>query len=212
MAVDRQTTWSGAHMPEMPAGMDVAQVRSYAPGRRSRQRQCERRHCRDCGRWNRPAAKQIRDGRRTGRRNVAGSRGIAPVGAAKTAQEEQLGTAVVALLVSLDIAADAAAADTMVALSGKQAVNAATIEYAAEVRHDGRLYAFAMPNLEIPVCRAGGEKVFTEDIEPTGEQRAAVAPEVLTPAKIRNALERLDMSPRNWRGGWILPKRRSPAG
>jgi hypothetical protein len=48
---------------------------------------------------------------------------------------------------------------------GENAVDMATIQYQAEVRHDGRLYTFTIPNLRIPVCRKCGEKVFTEDVD-----------------------------------------------
>jgi hypothetical protein len=40
-----------------------------------------------------------------------------------------------------------------------------TVSYDAEVRHDGRLYAFRVPCLEIPACQACGEKVFTEKVD-----------------------------------------------
>ncbi len=40
-----------------------------------------------------------------------------------------------------------------------------TLCYDAEVRHDGRLYAFTIPQLDIPVCRACGAKVFTEKVD-----------------------------------------------
>jgi hypothetical protein len=48
---------------------------------------------------------------------------------------------------------------------GKQEVEPATIEYEAEVRHDGRLHTFTIPELEIPVCHACGERVFTEKVD-----------------------------------------------
>jgi hypothetical protein len=40
-----------------------------------------------------------------------------------------------------------------------------TVEYPAEVRHDGRLHQFTIPQLKIPCCRACGEKVFTGDVD-----------------------------------------------
>jgi hypothetical protein len=45
---------------------------------------------------------------------------------------------------------------------GKHEVVMATTEYQAEVRHEGRLHAFTIPNIEIPVCQACGARVFTE--------------------------------------------------
>lgn len=40
-----------------------------------------------------------------------------------------------------------------------------TIPYNAEIRHDGRTHQFMVPNLQIPVCQACGEKVFTEQVD-----------------------------------------------
>ena len=37
--------------------------------------------------------------------------------------------------------------------------------YDAEVRHDGRLHKFTIPQLHLPICRACGEKVFTEKVD-----------------------------------------------
>jgi hypothetical protein len=48
---------------------------------------------------------------------------------------------------------------------GKSEVVMATIRYDAEVRHDGRLYTFTVDQLEIPVCQACGERVFTEEVD-----------------------------------------------
>jgi hypothetical protein len=48
---------------------------------------------------------------------------------------------------------------------GQDAVEMATIEYAAELRRDGRLHSFIAPALRIPVCQVCGEKVFTEDVD-----------------------------------------------
>ena len=47
---------------------------------------------------------------------------------------------------------------------GKDEVVMITTDYSAETRHDGRLYRFVVPSLQIPACRACGEKVFTEDV------------------------------------------------
>jgi hypothetical protein len=45
---------------------------------------------------------------------------------------------------------------------GQDQVFMTTINYDAEVRRDGRLLTFTVPRLDIPVCRACGQKVFTE--------------------------------------------------
>ena len=47
----------------------------------------------------------------------------------------------------------------------KKEVALTQISYDAEIRHDGRLYKFAVPNLEIPICRACGEKVFSVQVD-----------------------------------------------
>lgn len=83
---------------------------------------------------------------------------------------------------------------------GNRAVDMATIEYAAEVRHDGRLHAFRIPNLQIPVCHACGEKVFTEDVDRQVNDGLRLHLKFLTPAKIRNALDRLDLSQKELAG------------
>ncbi len=67
-------------------------------------------------------------------------------------------------------------------------------EYAAEVRHDGRLHAFTIRSLQIPVCQACGEKVFTEDVDQQVNDALRSHLKFLTPTKIRNALDRLDLS------------------
>ncbi len=39
------------------------------------------------------------------------------------------------------------------------------VSYDAEARHDGHLYAFTIPRLEVPICRVCGQKVFTEKVD-----------------------------------------------
>lgn len=41
----------------------------------------------------------------------------------------------------------------------------AMIEYAAEVRRDGRLHRFTILTLSLPLCQACGEKVFTDEVD-----------------------------------------------
>ena len=48
---------------------------------------------------------------------------------------------------------------------GKDEVFMDTVTYEAEIRHDGRLHKFTVPKLELPVCQACGEKVFTETVD-----------------------------------------------
>ena len=77
---------------------------------------------------------------------------------------------------------------------GKDAVEVATIKYAAEVRHDGRLHTFTIPALQIPMCRACGEKVFTEDVERQVNDALRLHLTLFTPDKIRDALNRVRLS------------------
>jgi ribosome-binding protein aMBF1 (putative translation factor) len=70
----------------------------------------------------------------------------------------------------------------------------ARTDYKAEVRHDGRLHTFTVANLELPVCQACGEKVFTEEVDRQVNRALRVHLNLLTPAQIRRAIERVDMS------------------
>jgi DNA-binding transcriptional regulator YiaG len=70
----------------------------------------------------------------------------------------------------------------------------ATVIYDAEVRHDGRLYKFTVPRLEIPVCQACGEKVFTEKVDEQVTVALRSHLELLTPQEMRNALLRVKMT------------------
>jgi transcriptional regulator with XRE-family HTH domain len=69
-----------------------------------------------------------------------------------------------------------------------------TTPYDAEVRHDGRLYAFTLPRLEIPVCKACREKVFTEKVDDQINAALRSHLHLLTPADIRAELERLGLT------------------
>jgi transcription elongation factor Elf1 len=48
---------------------------------------------------------------------------------------------------------------------GRKEVVMCTVSYDAEILHDARLYNFTVPKLEIPVCQACSEKVFTEKVD-----------------------------------------------
>lgn len=77
---------------------------------------------------------------------------------------------------------------------GKKEVAMTTIVYAADVRHDGRLHSFTVPDLELPVCRACGEKVFTEAVDRQVNDALRAHLNLLTPSQIRDAIERVGMS------------------
>src|SRR6266851_6353898 len=77
---------------------------------------------------------------------------------------------------------------------GKSQVVMTTMSYDAEVRHDGRLHTFPVPHLEIPVCQACGEKVFTEKVDDQINASLRAHLQLLTPDEMRRALERLNMT------------------
>ena len=77
---------------------------------------------------------------------------------------------------------------------GKKEVRLSKTNYDAEVRHDGRLYTFTIPDLELPVCRACGERVFTEKVDVQVNDALRAHLNLLTPAQISNAIKRVGMS------------------
>jgi putative zinc finger/helix-turn-helix YgiT family protein len=77
---------------------------------------------------------------------------------------------------------------------GKQEVRGETVKYKAEVRHDGRVHSFTIPKLEIPVCGACGEKVFTEHVDEQVNDALRAHLKLLTPAQIRDGIKRVEMS------------------
>jgi DNA-binding transcriptional regulator YiaG len=74
----------------------------------------------------------------------------------------------------------------------------ATTEYEAEVRHDGRLHQFVIPKLELPICRACGEKVFTEKVDAQMTVALRIHLHLLTPAQIRAGIKRVGMSQKDF--------------
>ncbi len=79
-------------------------------------------------------------------------------------------------------------------------VTLATTNYAAEVRHDGRLYTFSIPDLELPVCQACGERVFTEKVDAQVNDALRGHLNLLTPAQIRDGIKRVGMSQKDIAG------------
>lgn len=76
---------------------------------------------------------------------------------------------------------------------GKDQVFPTILSYDAEVRHAGRVHVFQIPKLEVPVCRACGEKVFTEKVDAQINAALRVHLHLLTPEEMRAALDRLKM-------------------
>jgi len=77
---------------------------------------------------------------------------------------------------------------------GKREVVMATAAYNAEVRHDGRLYTFTIPRLELPVCQACGEQVFTEKVDEQVNAALRAHLNLLTPDQIQEGIERIGMT------------------
>ena len=66
--------------------------------------------------------------------------------------------------------------------------------YAAEVKHDGRLYSFTVPTLELPICQSCGEMVFTEEANRQVGVALRSHLNLLAPEQIQAAIERVGMS------------------
>jgi len=77
---------------------------------------------------------------------------------------------------------------------GKQAVKMTAITFDAEVRHDGRLYEFNIPKLQIAVCEKCGEKIFTEEVDEQVNAHLRAHMQLLTPEEMRAALNRVGLS------------------
>jgi putative zinc finger/helix-turn-helix YgiT family protein len=79
---------------------------------------------------------------------------------------------------------------------GKNEVVLTTTRYEAEIRHDGRLYTFTIPNLDIPICQACGQRVLTEKVDDQINVALRSHLHLLTPEQIRSALKRVSMTQR----------------
>src|SRR5258708_39736752 len=77
---------------------------------------------------------------------------------------------------------------------GKNEVVMGSVSYDAEIRHDGRVYSFTIPQLNLPVCHACGEKVFTEKVDDQISAALRAHLRLLSPEEIRAGLERLNMT------------------
>ena len=71
---------------------------------------------------------------------------------------------------------------------GKVDVQPATIPYDAEVKHDGRLYAFHIPSLAVNKCGACGEVLFGNVTDEQISQALREHLTLLSPQQIRKAL------------------------
>lgn len=69
-----------------------------------------------------------------------------------------------------------------------------TIRYEAEERHDGRDYAFTIPKLEAPVCRACQQVVVTEHVDDQINDALRAHLRLLAPEEIRAGLDRIGIT------------------
>ncbi len=76
---------------------------------------------------------------------------------------------------------------------GKVEVQPATIPYDAEVKHDGRVYAFPIPALQVNECAACGEVLFTNVTDDQISQALREHLTLLSPQQIREALRTLGL-------------------
>ena len=77
---------------------------------------------------------------------------------------------------------------------GKPQVVMSAASYPAEVRHDGRLHKFTISSLELPICQACDEKVFTEKVDLQIRTALRSHLNLLSPGQIRVALRRVNLS------------------
>ena len=68
------------------------------------------------------------------------------------------------------------------------------IDYQDTVRYDDRMVSYLARDIEIPICRNCGEKVFTENVDAQLCDALRRHLQLLTPAQIREAISRLGLS------------------
>ncbi len=77
---------------------------------------------------------------------------------------------------------------------GKIEVQPATIPYDAEIKHDGRLYAFCIPALRVNKCAACGEILFSNVTDDHISQALREHLNLLSPQEIRDRLAHLGLT------------------
>ena len=75
----------------------------------------------------------------------------------------------------------------------KEEVYPATIPYAADIKHDGRMHHIEIPKLTIPKCRACGEVVFSNSADDQIVQALRAHLNLLTPQQIRERRKALGL-------------------
>lgn len=77
---------------------------------------------------------------------------------------------------------------------GKMEVVPGVVKYDAEVRHDGRIHEFAIPNLKAPVCTACKQMVVTGEVDQQITNALRAHLQLLTPDEMSAALARIGMT------------------
>ncbi len=68
------------------------------------------------------------------------------------------------------------------------------MSFRTEARHDGRTYSLEIPDLEVPRCRACGERVISHAVDDAVVQALREHLHLLTPQQIRERREALGLS------------------
>ncbi|HYT93524.1 MAG TPA: type II TA system antitoxin MqsA family protein [Gemmataceae bacterium] len=76
----------------------------------------------------------------------------------------------------------------------KQEVYLATIPYATDIKHDGRLHHIEIPELRIPRCKACGEVTFSINTDDQIIDALRAHLKLLTPQQIRDGRKALGLS------------------
>ena len=79
---------------------------------------------------------------------------------------------------------------------GKNEVQMTSVPFDAEVRLDGRDYAFTIPSLQAPACRSCKQIVFTESADEQISAALRAHLHLLTPDEIRARLQKIGLSPK----------------
>jgi len=69
-----------------------------------------------------------------------------------------------------------------------------SVEYRAQVKHDGRLHKIVVPQLSLPVCDACGEQVFSNDTDAQISRALRGNLRLLQPDEIRSQREGLGLT------------------
>jgi putative zinc finger/helix-turn-helix YgiT family protein len=75
---------------------------------------------------------------------------------------------------------------------GKQSLGPVIVDYSTEMEHDGRLYAFAVPNLNILECASCHERVLPDEAFVRITDRLRAEAGLLTPTEIKEKRKKIE--------------------